>query len=281
MPNRPQNLKAALDALQDHRAQCPECQTRFDFGKDALSAFASEIPLSHGTPEATLQQIWRDQALKSLQLLYPAGIPMKPDGSLRVEVMLGTENDVFTYAGPFRHPHSESGFLFKADLETYFPRGMTATSFDSGGLACHLRPKRPMGTARDFLEANELSVPEYRNLLREFVATLFRPPSDYYTSNKFPKCDIPLMVEGETADARRHTFEIRFEGSVPLVPNLLAVFLPSNVATEEYGKDIISICREHGIEIVILNAENIDQNYDQLLVASQVFLSDFLNGEQQ
>jgi hypothetical protein len=268
------NLDTAVEELRQHRQVHNGCGNRYVAGEATAKLLAAALPLSHSRSEKQFEKIWSDRTIKSRRLLNGGTVPKNADGSNPAEVVLGTDDDVFLYAGPIRFPTSNCcGILFAPAIEPVFPRDKRATPFDSGGLVAHFTQKVPATSAKDFLEAHELPVPDYRKYLSDFTASLFDPPSQYYLATDPPLCEQPIAITG--GDVRRATFEVRFRNQVPLDAYVLAIFLASVVAQEPWAKAIMVECVQRGITVRTFSTDD-NLAYDHLVQATVFFIGELL-----
>ena len=155
---------------------------------------------------------------------------------------------MFLFAGPFRFPETECGFLFKVSLEVDRSADCVATPFDSGGLLEHHRPPDDEDP-KAFLDRHEMSVPEYRGFLELVLNRLFAEPWDYLTGTD-PVREGPVRFLGGDADQRRWTFEVRVEREVPVRPHLQALFFSTAATRHAPVQEMISWSRENNVDIV-------------------------------
>jgi hypothetical protein len=217
--------------------------------KRALCArIAQQLPLSHSDSYEDFERICATGQLLSTtavaKLTGRAPDPKAPSA----EYVLGTEDAVFFYVGPFRYPNTHCGILFSAQLELDNASNATATPFDSGGLVSYYPPPPP-GTPRSFFEQHQLPATRHREYLAEVLARLFTEPA-HYVRRVPPTASGPVPLASATADARIWTFEVRIKGAVGIRvrTHLDAVFTPTEVepATEEF----LGWCSLQGVAIV-------------------------------
>lgn len=236
-------------------------------------ALSQKLPLSHSTGRAAFLGIVQQDRILSVEKLIELGMRQRPGPeNPTIEMVLGTENSVFTYAAPFRYPETACGFLFGANVEHEHAREAVATPFDSGGVIHHLRPADSLDEKIRFVRDHELPVPSYRSLLALFMEGLFASPWDYVNGAE-PLRRGPIPVMG--GDWRRWTFEVRFENEIRLIPSLLAVILPVDVASEASIRVKIARWRQQSVDVRIFQASR-SNPWQQLQRLSVEFLEEYM-----
>jgi len=178
-----------------------------------LGRLARRMPLMHSCSLRAFSQILADgEALRSQAELYRRGrATLSVPPNRQVKLALDTEDFVFTYVGAFRRLRQQVGFAFSPQCERR-DDVVVATPFDSGGLVRFFMPRQSPSARLRFLRRHELPVPLYRSLLRQFLAALFADPWDY-VRGRDPDHRGPVPLTG--GDARRHTWEVRFQNRLP------------------------------------------------------------------
>lgn len=228
------------------------CRDRRAENSGAARSAAAVMPLSWSTSTVCFESVSRDGAIRSQRDLHAHDSTQRTNDT--TESLLGTDNDVFTYAGPVRYPQiNPIALVFEPQLERDHTGLKRATPFDSGGLQKKaIRPKSSTAGTNNivaFLRRHELAVSEYRDYLGDFLAAAFEHPSAYLSDSPGPLCETLVTVErGEvTTDARRWTFEVRFETRIELAWSLSAVFLPRALEKEPWCFDLIRQMKSRGV----------------------------------
>lgn len=185
----------------------------------ACGDMASKMPLAHSASRVKFAAICGSGRLLSKRRLATADKPLDP---ACVELQLGTDDCVFLFAGGFRYPHTECGFLFKAGLADARRADTQATPFDSGGLVNYHRPLAGE-SPKDCFARHELPVPEYREYHALVLDRLFIDPWDYL-DGKAPTSANPIQLDRTNADDRSWAFELRVQREVPIQEHLQAIF---------------------------------------------------------
>jgi len=236
------------------------------------------MPLSWSTSTVVFQAVSRDQAIRSQQDLHGGTPSRRAGGGRTIETALGTDNDVFTYAGPVRYPQiNPIGLLFEATIERQHTGLKRATAFDSGGLQKGvIRPRISDTKGSDivvFLREHELPVPEYHRYLADILATAFEDPVAYLEDLPGPLCETVLSVEpaDTSSDSRRWTFEVRFERRIDLAWNLSAVFLPRALEKEHWGFEFVLALKKRGVHHVPYVTTDGETAWDAIRSLSRTF----------
>lgn len=252
------NLQRLLHAFEMQRAVQNPTQAHMDLA----TTLSHVIPLAHGGTSRNLQTILTQRKLISQAELLAAGT-RKTGRDFTTEQILGTDNDVFFYAGTFRYPKVTWGILFKVDMEHRVEA--KATPFDSGGLWQIMRPNDDQARCRSFLQHHELPVPQYRMILQKFLAGYFEDPFRYLTEGGEPIEKPPLDLTN--GDCRQWTYEVRINHAVPLdADHIHAIFVPATLVTRTV-EDTLAAFQKDGISIRILRegrgyqAETLRQGY--------------------
>lgn len=209
--------------------------------------------LAHSTSPINFEEI-----CKRGQLSSKAEQAMEHGHSLsgnHHDVLNGTENSVFLYAGPFRYSgpglslSSSCGLLFAPSLETMERENGSASGFDSGGLGNPIQYPGGYSSARSFLEQHAMPIPEHREYLRLAMDNLFDEPK-HYVDGTGPKFAGSLGLSG--GDARRWTHEVRIPSLVKLLGgHLQAVFAPWTLVQREPAyQELFELCALEGIDTV-------------------------------
>ncbi len=129
-----ERLRTSLGRHCNEQGACGCAARRKANGARAARA-ATRMPLSCCTSTVGFQSVSRDQAIRSQHDLHGGKSLRRPDGGQTIETALGTDNDVFTYAGPVRYPQADPiALLFEPTIERQHTGRKRATAFDSGGL---------------------------------------------------------------------------------------------------------------------------------------------------
>ncbi len=282
-----ENLARLRQELLHYANLKPSLAKRHMSADEDCERFAAGMPLCHSCGSSAFQQICSGKdTLMSTKRLVELGIrSLDPRGSSRVEELLGTIDNVFTFAGPFRYPYTECGFLFTSGTEHSFaiddigntlPAGQrraTASPFDTGGIIDYLLPNVALANQIQFHRRHEIPVPDYRSYFRETLSILFSSPW-HYLDGTGP--DDPGPIEVKEGDDRRWTFEVRFKSELPLPGNLLAVFLPTRTARQSWAREKIAAWKRDGVgvDIYVPNDEN---GWGTLLGRSILYITDYLH----
>lgn len=273
-----ERLQGLLGRHCDEQGACGCAARRKANGARAERA-ATLMPLSCSTSTVGFQSVSRDQAIRSQHDLHGDTPAHRPDGDQTIETALGTDNDVFTYAGPVRYPQiNPIALLFEPTIERQHTGLKRATAFDSGGLQKGVfRPKTPGHERYDvvaFLRGHELAVPDYRTYLADFLASAFDDPVAYLWDSPGPLCETTLSVEPAvpSSDSRRWTFEVRFEGRIDLAWNLLAVFLPRALEKEPWCFDVVLALKKRGVHHVPYVTTDEETAWDAIRSLSRTFI---------
>jgi len=195
---------------------------------EACQLLAAGLPLAHARSNITFIKLCRAAEMKLYSRCHLEELGKVPVDNDCVERELGTEDCVFTYAGPFRldeRRRGECGFVFKPQIESRHRFGTPiATPFDSGALRDYLLPSRTPDERKAFLKEHEMHAPGFREFFALYLAKLFNSPWDY-VEGLSPLLRDWLPFEG--GDFRRWTFEVRFVRELRC-ESLMAVFIPKN-----------------------------------------------------
>jgi hypothetical protein len=200
------------------------------------------MPLSHGGLSAYLGPIFRGGELKSARLLAE-----EKDTTLTAETndsILGTDDSVFTFAGPSLYHPSEYALIFAHSAE----HGVVASAspFDSGSVFKHLRPHDSREEQISFFRHYVLPVPEYREYLARFLQICFATPR-HYVGGQGPDFSGPIEVFD--GDDRRWTFEVRFQRRLQLDGSLVALILSRAVRTKSELSKLIDEREGEGLVV--------------------------------
>lgn len=218
---------------------------------------ARRMPLSHAAPAATFAKICRSGAIISQQAV--ANMRKESLGDT-TEVVLGTENNVFLYAAPFRYPGTDCGFLFRRDLEDAADLKGAASPFDSGALE-QFKESLDLGEApRDFLAHHALPLPGHRDLLADTLTWSFRDPEHYIDLSSEP---IGTPVGLSEGDRRRWTHEVRIQDSLPIQGpehHLEAVFIVRSRGNDPEIERYLTWCEETGVSYRVVDEPGVDRH---------------------
>ena len=213
---------------------------------------ATGIGLAVFVPKGDFDSVMKCGHLYSQRELLRLRLRKAPDTeTLTSETVLGTADDVFTYAGPCRYLSARTGvaigvgLLFRWEIELERSEDAVATPFDSGAVFKFLRPNDPPEEQVAFVHRHELPIPQYRRLLEHYLVACFREPPDYVRGID-PIC-WPIPVQG--GDARRWTFEVRFQKRLSINHRLLAVLIPKAMAAEPLIMAQTARWRAMGVEL--------------------------------
>jgi len=242
------NLKRLGDELEDYAT----ANGRAGSNPALCTAAANGMFLAHSTGARTFADICHTRTiLSSRELSRQNSEAPRTDST---EVRLGTEGDVFLYAGPFRYPGMDCGVLFRGELESDGENHVVAVPFDTGALINHLLPDDTDEDRREFIKQHELPTPQYRGYFGKFLEVLFAEPS-HYLSKTGPIAPLPYAFN-PGGDERRWTFEIRVSDSVNLEQHIEAIFVARNsVRGGALGPGAASVeeflawCKKEGIFI--------------------------------
>ena len=206
-----------------------------------------KIHLSHGIVEKRLPAACKQGSLISKAAFHLAnGTGLSPATN---DVILGTAHCVFCYAGPFRYPSSQCGFLFSYTLEDERSHDGAASPFDSGGLMSHIGFPFEFGSAPHYLQNHEFPIPEHRQYLQLVLDNLFAQP-EHYIDGTPPEHANCLGLSG--GDERMWTHEVRIPDSISLVDrHLRAVFLSSGLhGSNTEIEEFVLRCESKGIDCI-------------------------------
>ncbi len=273
-----ERLRGSLRRHCDEQGACGCAARRKANGARAERA-ATLMPLSWSASTVVFRDVSRDQAIRSQRDLHEGTPPRQAVGGQTVETALGTDNAVFTYAGPVRYPRIEPiALLFQPTIERQHTGLKRATAFDSGGLQEGvIRPRISDTRGSDivaFLRGHELPVPEYRRYLADILATAFEDPLAYLWDSPGPLCETTLAVEpaDPSCDSRRWTFEVRFEGRIDLAWNLSAVFLPRALEKEHWGFEFVLALKKRGVHHAPYVTTDGETAWDAIRSLSRTFI---------
>ena len=170
--NHGTDLNANLQRLLIESVQVaggnPSTQGRTTNPSPLAHRIASGIGVACCVPIGSFDSVVGDGCLLSQIELIRLGKLSAPDPAHRsVERILGTANDVFTYAGPCRYRKRGKmpihvGLLFRCEIEQDRSGEAVAAPFDSGAVFKYLRPSDAEREQIDFVRRHELPVPGYR-----------------------------------------------------------------------------------------------------------------------
>jgi len=249
------NLVHLQSELQRHCSSNGECgcRKRLDANAPLARSAAARMPLAWSSSTVGLEGVFRDQAIRSQRNLSGDVTPTGPASGPSVEAMLETDDYVFTFAGPVRYPQiNPIALLFEPSLELQHIGARIATPFDSGGTAKWFRAKSGKGLPLEpiaLVRACEMPVPDFRQYLGDVLAAAFDTPSDYLSDRPGPLCEECLLIEplSSGCDARRWTFEVRFETRIEMAWSLIAILVPRSLEKERWCFDTIVSFSERGV----------------------------------
>lgn len=220
------------------------------FQKDGDSErLGKRILLSHGTSISSFEAIaGADFELLSQAELQRRGL--KKVDRVTTEVVLKTDDYIFTFASPFRYPSTSCGILISPEAELTNTSSV-ATPFDTGGVVGHLLPNATTEEQRDFIANRELDAPDYREYLAHIVGSLFAEP-DHYLDEVGPQRDGPFPIK--KSDSRSWTAEIRFQNFLLSKKHLAALFIPIALASSPRYLTIVRDLKNSGVDIEFLKA---------------------------
>ena len=233
--------------LRETDALCPSCGPLDAARLSLCGRLANGLPLAHSRPSGEFAVICRSGRLLSKQELDRIGIKRIDPAKPPVEMAVGTLDSIFLFAGPFRYPDTECGFLFSAAMETDATLACAANPFDSGGLVRHHCPpdgEAPIG----FLARHELPAPGYRRLLARNLDRLFTDPW-HYVDGTGPSREGPVRLVSINADQRRWTFEVRVTKEMTLRTHLQAIFASAAASEGEDVQKMIYWCETNGVDV--------------------------------
>ncbi len=245
------NLRRLLAESAQVAAGNPITQGRTANPPPMAHRIAFGIGLACCVPGDKFDSVTGDGWLLSQIEMIRLGKVSAPDPARRsVERILGTANDVFTYAGPCRYTKGRRplsvGLLFRWEIEQHRSGEAVATPFDSGAVFKYLRPSDAERKQIDFVRRHELPVPEYRRLLEQYLTAFVADPSDYIRGTD-PQPVWPIAVKG--GDARRWTFEVRFRTRLSVNHQLLAAFVPKKIWAKPQTMAQIGRWRKTGVDV--------------------------------
>lgn len=222
----------------------------------AAEKLSATLFLAHSTTDKKFAKICAAQCISSKGSLAAETGPALPVDC--DEVLLGTSNDVFFYAGLFRYPNTSCGLLFSRTLEEEHQEAGVATPFDSGGLRRHVTLPDSAESIQSFLARHEMPIPGYRQYLCQVMTALFAEPKDYL-EDVAPCHPCPVGLIG--GDSRRWTHEVRIPERVHVQQSshLLAVFAPkSRVAANPQIRDLFRWCEGENVDTILFNTSRSD-----------------------
>ena len=226
------NLRRLLDESARVASGNPTTRRRIANPLPSARVIADGIGLACCIPGDKFDSVAEDGSLFSqIELIRRGKVDAPNPANRSTESILGTANDVFTYAGPcrYRKPRWPSGvgLIFRWHTEEDRSDEAVATPFDSGAVFDRLRPNDPEREQIDFVRRHELPVPGYRQLLQQYLSAFFADPIDYIQGTD-PEPVWPISIAG--GDARRWTFEVHFRERLSVNHQLAAVFVPKKIA---------------------------------------------------
>ena len=167
-----------------------------------------------------------------------------PDNPTTDEEILGTNDYVFLFAGPFRYDASDFGFVFGADLEKTWTGPGEASPFDSGGLINKF--KGFTGNARDHFDRFRLPLYKHREYLAGKLRVFFPEPGAYIEPNTV--IDVYDPVTGlRGGDPRRWTHEVRLKNELDIHSHLEAVFYRKSSGGITDVEHFLVECQDQGV----------------------------------
>lgn len=239
-----ENLRQIQIRLQDY-AQANEIDLAGPLAPAAV-ALAQSVFLAHSTSAKNFSTICASNKLLSPQGLQAAGLKhLEPDAA---EVVLGTANCVFFFAGNFSFPATGCGLLFSQRLEAQHTEDGAASGFDSGGLVHVFTRPDPAESVAAFFARHEWPLPEHRDYLRSSLAFLFADPLDYLRGQP-PRWPGPIGLSG--GDQRAWTHEVRLPAQTFVRTGYLqAVFAPLSRAATTPVRLLRRWCRQQGVDFI-------------------------------
>ncbi|MFM7202717.1 MAG: hypothetical protein ACKO6N_18170 [Myxococcota bacterium] len=219
----PQGVQACLERLASHRGRQPGQVAHFQRVEADVRQQLQDVGLVHGTRLGRVQQILMDRALRSKQKQGQAG-------SL-AQVALETEQQVCTSAG-LLYPERNVVLIFRREAEEVAGRVVEATPFDSGhfwngGIYQHIRDREQRQLV---YRAWCLPAPGYRDYFVARVASCFEGVEAWRSGAPPLFSDPDDMLSPDSHDKKcwflDRSFEVRFEGTLPLDEHMAAIFLP-------------------------------------------------------
>jgi len=249
-----QNLKRIIVKLAEH-------EPGQDGDKSEADKIAWNVPLAHSTSTLNLTNIIASGKLISHhRLMQVRGITSDPDNPTPEEI-LGTDDYVFLFAGPFRYTASGCGFIFHADLEkTWSGRG-EASPFDSGGLISIFTGFT--GSPRDYLDRFRLPLYRHREYLAGKLRLFFPKPRAYIEPNIIVDVFDPITGLRD-GDPRRWIHEVRLKNELDIRSHLEAVFYRKSSAGLTDVEHFLVECQDQGVYTEAIEAPY-DQEFDVML----------------
>ncbi len=232
-----ENLKRISDELAKH-------EPGQDGDKSEADKIAWNVPLAHSTSTDHLRNIVASGNLLSPKRLIQArGATSDPDKPTPEEI-LGTDEYVFLFAGPFRYTVSSCGFIFRADLEKTWSGPGETSPFDSGGLISVFTGFS--GSPKDYLDRFRLPLYKHREYLAGKLRVFSPEPAAYIEPNTIT--DVYDPVTGlRGGDPRRWTHEVRLKDELDIRSHLEAVFHRKSRGGLTDVEDFLVECRNRGV----------------------------------
>lgn len=249
------NLKRIIDELAEHEPGCDGDRTEAD-------KIAWNVPLAHSTSTHNLRNIVASgKLLCPKRLMQARGVTSDPDNPTIDEEILGTDEYVFLFAGPFRYDGSDFGFIFGADLEENRADAGEASPFDSGGLIRAFTGFS--GPPKGYLDRFRLPLWNHREYLAGKLRAFFPEPGAYLEPSI--RIDVYDPVTGlRGGDPRRWTHEVRLKDELDIHSHLEAVFHRKSRGGLTDVEDFLVECRNRGVYTEDFEAPR-DQAFNKML----------------
>jgi hypothetical protein len=177
------NLQRLISDFSAALAKDPVASSRYANPDPMAERVAQGVALAHCVARKNFRSVVTSGFLLSQLELIRIGALKFDAANPTTEILLGTADDVFTYAGPCRYQKPGLplgvGLLFKVEVERKRTDRMVATPFDSGAVRHRLHPSDSLPDQVTFVRQHELPVPEYRQLLQRYLTAFFAHPCNY------------------------------------------------------------------------------------------------------
>ena len=276
------NLKRLIESIDNHRKKknvC-DCNNRWLNNKVQAQEIAKKMPLSVTASGFNLESIWEGRCLKSQRCLNNDQPKRMPNGSYTTEYRMGTDDDVFFFAGPPRYPRNTLPIclLFGAKIEETHSGTKVATPFDSGGLDKDIFISIENTSHIDCLRTHEMPVPEYRFYFADWLGTIFEKPLNYLLDETIPSCEIVISVKQKNphCDVRRWTFEVRLSKTVGIDKEICAVFVPKEVSSEDWCREMLLTFVSNNVHCGIYHTDDGQEAWNAIQSECLNFIEEYL-----
>jgi hypothetical protein len=276
------NLEKLIEAIDNHRKKIEVCgcNGRWLNHKVQAQESAKKMPLSVTASGFNLELIWEGRCLKSQRCLNNDQPKRLPDGSNTTEFKMGTDNDVFFFAGPPRYPRYRRPIclLFGPRIEETHSDKKVATPFDSGGLDKGVFVAKDGKSSIDCLRAHEMPVPEYRLFFADWLGTIFEKPFSYLLDDTIPLCEsvIPVRPNSPHCDDRRWTFEVRLSQSVSVDKEICAVFIPKDISSENWCREMLLTLVSNNVSCKVYQADDGQEAWNAVQSECLNFIKEYI-----